>query len=80
MLSTATLQRIYFETSAQLGLIKIIDTIEKHEIVNKYDKLFKGIGKLKDKEIHLFVDETVVPVAQKARRIAFNIRPQVEEE
>ncbi|KAK9701877.1 hypothetical protein QE152_g30308 [Popillia japonica] len=49
-------------------------------IKDKFPKLFQGTGKLKSNEPHLFIDPTVVPVAQKHRRLPFRIRDKVEEE
>lgn len=35
---------------------------------------------MKDKEIHLHIDDSVTPVAQVPRRIPFHLRKQVKEE
>ncbi|CAB4011828.1 Hypothetical predicted protein, partial [Paramuricea clavata] len=39
-----------------------------------------GIGKLKGVKVKLHIDETVVPVAQKHRRVPFHLRDKVEAE
>ena len=49
-------------------------------MINEYSGLFEGIGKLKDKEIKLHIDESVSPVAQPHRRIPFHMRDKVEKE
>ena len=46
----------------------------------KYPTLFQGIGKRKDVEVKLHIDQTVAPVAQQPRRIPFHIRQKVEAE
>ncbi|CAB3999011.1 Retrovirus-related Pol poly [Paramuricea clavata] len=49
-------------------------------IVNNHSSVFQGQGKLQNKQIELIIDETVKPVAQKQRRIPFNLREKVERE
>ena len=66
-----------------LGLIHFalsVHTMELETILNKYQGLFQGIGCLKTKEIKLHIDKSVQPVALRHRRIAFHLRPKVEEE
>ena len=41
---------------------------------------FKGIGKLKDTQVKIHVDEFVKPVAQKPRRVPFHLIDKVEQE
>jgi transposase InsO family protein len=53
----------------------ILEKLEK-----KYPKLFSGIGKLKEVEVNLHIDNAVKPVTQRARRIPFHIRKKVEKE
>ena len=48
------------------------------KLINEYSELFEGIGKLKDKDIKLHIDESVPPVAQPHRRIPFHMRENVE--
>ena len=53
----------------------------KHEVLcQKYSSIFEGIGKLKDTQIKLHIDESVQPVTQPHRRIPFHVRKQVEKE
>ncbi|KAL1424138.1 hypothetical protein MTO96_003636 [Rhipicephalus appendiculatus] len=73
-----------FTAASNLGLVQI--TYQVHEqlndksIVKAFPKLFRGVGKLKNQHIHLFVDKTVPPVAQPHRRIPFALRNATEKE
>jgi len=50
------------------------------ELTHQFPSLFHGIGKLKDAEVQLHTDETIMPVAQAAHRIPFHLRKQISEE
>ena len=75
-----------YKTATELGLLQInVNSINKAEEVvtiedleNKYPQLFNGVGKLKNHQVTLHVDETVQPVAQPHRRIPFHLRQKVE--
>ena len=78
-----------YDTSVQLELVPEINSVTaKSEIssrkvdylVKQNSVLFQGIGKLKDREIKLYIDESVQPVAQPHRRIPFHLREKVENE
>ena len=80
---------ISYETSVELGLVPEINSVTLNSVkdsgnvknlINEYSGLFEGIGKLKDKEIKLHIDESVPPVAQPHRRIPFHMREKVEKE
>ena len=43
----------------------------------QYAEIFTGIGKLKDYEVKLHIDKSVILVAQPARRVPFHIRRKV---
>ena len=44
------------------------------QIVSKYPKMFKGIGKVKTKTIHIFLkDNDKTPVQQKLRPVALHL-------
>ena len=45
-----------------------------NNILNAYAHVFRGLGKLKDSNICLNIDESITPVALKQRRIPFHIR------
>ncbi|MCG7879290.1 MAG: RNase H-like domain-containing protein, partial [Candidatus Thiodiazotropha endolucinida] len=73
------------KTATELGLLRIgvpedIATVntETERILASYQDRFEGLGKLKDFELKLHVDESVKPVAQPARKIPFKMRSQVE--
>ena len=50
------------------------------QLVQQYPNLFKGIGKLKNVEVKLHIDQTVPPVAQPAHRIPFHMRKHIAAE
>ena len=52
-----------------------IDALEK-----QYPHLFNGIGKFKNLEVNLHIDETVRPLAQPHRRVPFHLQKKVEDE
>ena len=45
-------------------------------IISEYSDVFSGVGKFKDCAIKLNIDESVVPVSHKHRRIPFHTRPK----
>ena len=49
-------------------------------LLQNYPELFEGIGKLKNAEVTLHIDESVPPVAQATRRISFHMRKAVAKE
>ena len=49
-------------------------------LIEEYDDLFHGLGKLKNYQIKLHIDENVPPVAQPHRRVPFHVRKQLEEQ
>ena len=75
-----------YKTASALDLVRVeINTVQKNDNVlvtvddleQKYPSLFRGIGKLKNFEVKLHIDENVQPVAQAARRIPFHLRKRV---
>ena len=50
------------------------------KLVEEYDELFHGLGKLKGYQVKLHIDESVQPVAQPHRRVPFHVRQQLEEQ
>ena len=50
------------------------------QILDKHAGVFRGLGKLKDRQVTLSIDETVTPVAQPRRRIPFHLRQKVDDE
>ena len=49
-------------------------------LINEFEDVFKGHGKLKNFECKLYVDEKVTPVAQKLRRYPYHLRKAIKEE
>ena len=49
-------------------------------ILDTHALVFRGPGKLKNKQVELVIDETVSPVAQPQRRTLFHLRRKVEDE
>ena len=74
-------------TAIELGLLNLPESINtlKEDTANikywksKYPELFKGLGKMKNFQITLNIDETVPPVSQHLRRIPFHTRKKIEE-
>ena len=79
------------KTAVQLGVLKIgpqltipdgINLVEDcsfgDSIKEQYPQCFKGIGKLKDRQLKIRLDPNVKPVAQKARRIPYGLQSKVE--
>ena len=50
------------------------------DYIRQYGDVFKGIGRFRGDKIKLHINKTVKPVAQKPRRIPFNLRQKVETE
>ena len=66
--------------STDLGLIDLKDLQDPKitKILNKHRTIFQGLGKLKNKEIELCIDDEAQPVAQQQRRIPFHFKEKVE--
>ncbi len=74
-----------FKTSTELGLIKIINSMSApsetcgvDNILSSYEDLFNGMGKVKNQQIKLHINEDVQPKVQKHRRIPFHVRKDVD--
>ena len=50
------------------------------KLLNKYHNVFEGVGKYKKDQVHLFINNKVPPVAQKAKRIPYKMREKVSNE
>ncbi|GAA6091502.1 uncharacterized protein LOC125138846 [Tachysurus ichikawai] len=76
------------KTATELGLLHVVlstDIIQPtqyvaDQLLSKYPNITNGIGKLKNVQVKLHIDDTVKPVAQPHRRIPFNVRKKVEKE
>lgn len=76
-----------WKTSQQLNLLQQVKNVpSKHEakapadLAEEYDDLFHGLGKLKNYQIKLHIDQDILPVAQPHRRVPFHVRKQLEEQ
>jgi hypothetical protein len=73
-------------TAIELGILHIgpVHHVESQckvpsDIMKKYSSVFQGVGKLKDRQIQLHVDQSVPPVAQPLRRTPFQLKRKVEQ-
>ena len=49
------------------------------KLLEDYTDLFNGQGKLKEKKVHLHIDENIPPIAQRYRRVPFHVRKDIKE-
>ena len=70
------------ETATNLGVLKIGTDIaavaNELSLAEKYPSVFTGIGKIKNRQVKLHIDESVTPVAQPLRRTPYQLREKVE--
>ena len=59
----------------QVPLNRVVD---HSELTTRYKDVFTGIGKLKDFQLKLHIDQQVQPVAQPLRRPAFSLKEKIE--
>ena len=79
-----------WKTSQELRLLQTIQQVKDlpskpdnkgpANLIEEYDDLFHGLGKLKNYQVKLHIDEDVPPVAQPHRRVPFHVRKQLEEQ
>ena len=68
------------EASIKFGILKMgmeINLIGNSEIQALFDDCCKGVGKLKNFQLQLHVDENVKPIVQPLRRLPFALRDKV---
>ena len=75
-------------TAQELGLISL-NLSQVHSsnttddsvraIIDEYKQVFEGLGKLKDDDVKLNIDNEAIPQAQQPRRIPFHIRTKVKD-
>ena len=75
-------------TAQELGLISL-NLSQVHSsnttddnvraIIDEYKQVFEGLGKLKDDDVKLNIDNEAIPQAQQPRRIPFHIRKKVKD-
>ena len=73
------------DSAKSLGLLQVHETVnkintetEKSRIINKYPRVFHGLGKLKNIKIKLNVNKSMNPVSQHLYRVPFHVRSKVE--
>ena len=75
-----------WRTSQDLELLKTVNPVKTapsptvEQLVKEYDDLFHGLGRLKNHQVKLHIDESVPPVAQPHRRVPFHVQKQLEEQ
>ena len=75
-----------WQTSQNLGLISIASPLASEpkpkvqNLVEEYEDLFCGLGKLKGYYVHLHIDDRVQPSAQPHRRVRKRIEEQLEKD
>ncbi|XP_039265621.2 uncharacterized protein LOC120341213 [Styela clava] len=73
-----------FKTASDLGILKIINSVSNdrvdltENILRDYNPIFQGLGKLKNFQLKLNIDDSVNPVHQKHRPVPFKMRQKVE--
>ena len=71
-----------FETSVAIGVLhvthKISAPVTKENIIQRFPKVFTGIGSHNSIEAKFIVDDTVTPVVQKTRKIPYNLEKLVK--
>ena len=69
-----------FKTTKSLGILKVGEVSAiKDQMLERYQDVFKGLGKLKDFQLKLNIDPLVAPVAQPTRRVPFHLREKASE-
>lgn len=71
------------DTAMKLGVLKMglnVAAISSEPTwQQKYPQVFSGVGKLKNRQIKLHIDDDITPVAQPLRRTPYQLREKVEE-
>lgn len=87
VVENATGNLLTFDTANELGIIEIVNAVSRGDswrvsttnaIINENKAVFQGLGKLKDFQLKLNIDDTVPSVHQKHRRVPFSTRSKVE--
>jgi hypothetical protein len=68
------------QTSELLAILKIeINSVSEENLLREFEGIFVGVGKLRDFQAKLHVDESVQPIAQKLRPSPFGLREKIEQ-
>ena len=73
-----------YEAAIQLKVMNVIKAVQSNsdavkDICAKHNKVFEGLGKIKDVQIKLSVDETVQPTMSTYRRQPYHLRKKITE-
>ena len=72
------------ETATQQNVLCLgeevkVNVLKEEDIFDKYKSCFEGLGKLKDFQLDIPIDQNVKPVAQAMRRVTFSMRDKLEQ-
>jgi len=68
-----------YKTATDLGILQIANAVSVgRNVFQSYPSLFSGLGRMKNVEVKLHIDEKVRPVHQLHRRIPFHQRTNLE--
>ena len=68
-----------YTTATDLGILQIANAVSVgRNVFQSYPSLFSGLGRMKNVEVKLHIDENVRPVHQSHRRIPFHQRTNLE--
>ena len=68
-----------YTTATDLGILQIANAVSvEKNVFQSYLSLFSGLGKMKNVEVKLHIDENVKPIHQSHRRIPFHQRKNLE--
>lgn len=72
------------ETATQLNVLYLgeevrVNVLRQEDIFDKYKSCLEGLGKLKDFQLDIPIDQNVKPVAQPMHRVPFSIRDKLEQ-
>ena len=72
---------ILSKNSSVLAVKESVNVVSSstESIINKFPEVFTGLGKLKDHKLKLYVDKTVPPVIQPARKEPYHKRVKIGE-
>ena len=57
----------------------VSDDVFSERMLSKYSTCFKGVGKLKNRQLKIDIDPDVKPIAQKVRKIPYGLQSKVED-
>ena len=72
-----------WQASQNLKLISTVNPMAteprpgNQQLVEEYEDLFTGLGKLKDNQVHLHINKDIQPSAQPHRGVPFHVRKQL---